>query len=162
MDFIENPSVSFTRPADTTAYAAGDLVANDTYWGNVVFPSVTAARFLGHGFMLRRLSLRKTGNVVTNASFRVHLFRAAPVANGGDNAAFSLNGGAENYLGAFDVTIDRVFSDGAVGFGVPAVGSEISAKLSAGQSVYLAVEALAAYGPASGETFTVTFDDLQS
>jgi hypothetical protein len=163
MDFIENPSVSFARPADTNAYAVGDLVANSTVSANVIFPSITAARFLGHGFMLRRASLRKTSGGTTNASFRIHLFRSAPTINAGaDNASFALLSGVADYLGAFDVTIDRAFADGSIGIGAPSAGHEISAKLTSGQSVFIAVEALAAYTPTSGETFTLTFEDFQN
>lgn len=41
------PIVSFTRPADTTAYASGDLVANSTTAGSVVAPVVRPVHSAG-------------------------------------------------------------------------------------------------------------------
>lgn len=156
-----NPSASFTRPADTTAYAAGDLVANNVTAGSVVPMSLTAARKAAGSFMLRRCKLHKSTAGLTNAQFRIHLFRATPATiTNGDNGAFSVSG-VGDYLGAFDVTIDRAFTDGAAGFGVPVAGSEITVKLASGQTIAALIEARAAYSPGNAEVFTVTFDDLQ-
>jgi len=72
------PSGSFTRPADTTAYASGDLVANSTTSTSVAPVALTVGRastgYAASG-MLRKLRLRKTGTSITNAQFRVHLWR---------------------------------------------------------------------------------------
>lgn len=157
---IRNMSGSFTRPADTTAYAIGDLVANSTTAGSV------AAVEIGHvsnapagASMLRRVTLRKSGTSVTSASFRIHLYRVSGItcANG-DNGAWSTNKVAD-YIGAFDVTIDRAFTDGAFGAAVPLVGSEFLVRLGpAVKSLYALVEARGAYTPASAEVFTITLD----
>jgi len=159
---IANPSATFTRPADTTAYASGDLVANSTTAGSVAAMALTVARNAGGSFMLRRLKLRKSGTSTTSASFRVHLFRAAPATvTNGDNGAFSVSGVAD-YLGAVDVTIDRAFTDGASGHGVAVVGSDLCVKLASGSVVYALIEARAAYTPASGESFVVELDLIQN
>lgn len=153
---------SFTRPADTTAYASGDLVANSTSAGSVL-PVVLA---IGRGLsgssasgMIRRLRLRTTGASITNASFRVHFYRTVPItfANG-DNAAWSTNQVA-NYVGAIDVICDRLFTDGISGNGVPNTGSEINFTV---PIYYAAIEARAAYTPASGEVFTLELEVLQN
>lgn len=159
--YVTNPSANFNRPADTTAYAIGDLVANSTVAGTVAAMQLNVARVALGSVMLRRIKLHKSGVSVTNAQFRVHLFRAAPTAANGDNGAFSTDGVA-NYLGAFDVTIDRAFTDGAAGFGLPVVGSDQNIKLAAGQIIYALIEARAAYTPGNAETFTVTLDNLQN
>lgn len=156
-----NPTGSFTRPADTTAYASGDLVANSTTAGSCVSVSLTAARVAAGSFMLRRLKLHKSGTNVSNAQFRVHLFAAPVTFANGDNGAFSVSGAAD-YLGAFDVTIDRAFTDGAAGFGMPVIGSDITVKLASGTTIRAVLEARAAYTPANAEVFTVTLDDLQN
>lgn len=154
-------SASFTRPSDTTAYASGDLVANGTTAGSVVPLSLTVARVaLGSG-MIRRCRLRKSGTSLTNAQFRVHFYSTAPTPANGDNGAWSTDGVA-NYLGAVDVTIDKVFTDGAAGNGVPLVGSEINFALASGQAVSALIEARAAYTPVSGEVFTLTAEVLQN
>ena len=158
---ITNPSGSFSRPADTTAYAIGDLVANSTTAGSVTPISVTAARVAGGSFMLRRLKLKKTNVSTTNAQFRIHIYSAAAAitCTNGDNGAWSTNQSA-NYIGAFDVIVDRVFTDGSVGMATPVVGFEMSVDLSSGTDFYALIEARAAYTPTSGETFTVTVDNL--
>lgn len=161
---ITRPTASFVRPADTTAYAVGDLVANSTTAGSVAAMSLTVARDdysqpgIG-GFMVRRVKLHKSSVSVTAADFRVHFFGVGAItfANG-DNGAFSTNQVA-NYLGAFDVTIDRAFTDGAAGFGVPVLGAELGAILATGYAVQAAIEARAAYTPGNAETFTLTLEN---
>ena len=84
-DFI-NSSASFTRPGDTTAYASGDLVANSTTAGSVVTPvvPVSRSRRVPSAEQLRvdRIKLLKSTVTTTNASFRVHLYKAAPTTLG--------------------------------------------------------------------------------
>lgn len=158
---ISNPSANFTRPNDTTAYASGDLVANSTTAGSVAAMTFAVARIAAGSVMLRRCRLQKSGTSVTNASFRVHLFAAAPgTVTNGDNGAFSVSGAAD-YLGAFDVTVDRAFTDGALGFGNPVVGFEMGVKLASGTTIRGLIEARAAYTPAANEVFTVAFDAYQ-
>lgn len=158
---IANPSANFTRPNDTNAYAIGDLVANSTTAGNVAAMAFTVARVATGSLMIRRLKLHKSGVSVTNAAFRLHLFRAAPgTVTNGDNGALSVSGVAD-YIGAYDVTLDRAFTDGAAGFGLPVVGAEMSIKLASGSTIYGLLEAKAAYTPVAQEVFTVTMDCLQ-
>jgi hypothetical protein len=156
---IRNITGSFTRPADTTAYASGDLVANSATAGSVVATELRAVGAYPQGAsIVRRAVLRKSGTGVTNAAFRIHLYRGLTItAANGDNAAWSTNQVA-NYLGALDVTVDRAFTDGAFGSGVPVVGSELMIRLTTGQSVYALVEARGAYTPASAEVFTIGLD----
>jgi hypothetical protein len=91
----------------------------------------------------------------------VHFFRAAPATiTNGDNGVFSVSGVAD-YIGAMDVTVDRAFTDGAAGFGVPVVGSEMSIKLASGSTIRALIEARGAYTPGNAEVFTVTLEDLQ-
>jgi hypothetical protein len=116
---------------------------------------------------IRRIRLRKSGLSVTLAQFRLHLYTASPTqtgaggANTGDNAAWSTDGVA-NYLGALDVTMDRNFTDGAAGNGIPVNGNEINFSLSSGQIVYGLLEARAAYSPANAEVFTASLEVFQN
>lgn len=152
---------SFSRPANTTAYASADLVANSTTAGSVAAVQVTAARVNAGTGRITRAKLKKSGTTTTNASFRVHLYRDDPAAasgiTNGDNGAFLTK--EANYLGAFDITVDRAFSDAAIGVGAPVLGPFISFAAAAGsQILYALIEARAAYTPASGETFTLALD----
>lgn len=158
--YTVNPEATFTRPADTTAYSTGDLVANSTTAGSVVAMVLPAARVPAGSFMIRRIRLRKSGTSLTSASFRVHLWTTAPTVANGDNGVFSASGAA-NYIGAADVILTQAFTDGAVGFATPSVGSELARKLSSGTDVFALVEARAAYTPVSGEIFSLQLDVLQ-
>lgn len=154
-----NPSQSFTRPADTTVYASGDTVANSTTAGSVTPLTLTAARVAAGAFMVHRLSLRKSGTSVTNAAFRVHLFKTSPTSASGDNAAISMTGSA-GYVGYVDIVIDQAFTDGAVGFSSLAMSDTI-VSLASGTSLYALLEARAAYTPISAEVFTLTAEITQ-
>lgn len=155
-----NPSANFTRPNDTTAYAVGDLVANSTTAGSVSAMSFTAARVSAGIFSVRRARLRKSGTSITSASFRLHLYLSAPTPSNGDNGAW-LTSGVANYLGAIDITLDKVFTDGAAGNGVPNVGGEINVALASGTTIVGLLEARAAYTPVAQEVFTCSLELYQ-
>ena len=154
---ILNPSASFTRPANTTAYASGQLVANNAAAGSVAYTALTVARVSGGSFMLRRVKLKKSNTSLTNAQFRVHFYTSTPTFSNGDGAAWLTT--ESGYLGSMDITMDRAFSDSAAGFGVPNNGFDINALLASGTTIAWALEARAAYTPASAEVFTLTVED---
>lgn len=156
---------TFSRPADTTPYIAGDLVANSTTAGSVVAMAITVGRVAGGTGMVRRARIKKSGTGVPNASFRLHLYKTDPALStgitNGDNGVWLTK--ESTYLGAMDVTVDRVFSDAAKGIGVPVAGTEINFDCAAGsQTIYALMEARGAYTPVSGETFTVALEVLQN
>jgi len=159
-------AASFTRPADTTAYASGDLVANSTTAGSVVPLSfIYMPRMTAQGFSIRRVRMHSNrtsgvtaiGTVPANASFRIHLFSTLPTVTNGDNGAFFSTQSA-TYIGGLDVTLNRGFSDGYIGIGLPVSGSEMIAKNLTGQTLYALVQATAAYTPVSAEVFTITLE----
>lgn len=156
--YTKRVTASFTRPGDTNAYASGDLVANNTTAGSVATMQFVLSRKAGYGGMIRRMRLRKSGTSTTNASFRLHLYSAAPTPANGDNGAFSTDKAA-NYVGSIDVTCDRAFTDGASGNGTPNVGSEINFTADA---YYGLLEARGAYTPASSEQFSIELEVLQN
>lgn len=150
-------SQTVTRPADTTAYASGDLIANSTTAASVTPFAIECVNAQTGIARIDRMRVQKSGSSVTNCLVRVHLYKATVVPVNGDNAAFSTS--IASYIGALDVTVDRAFSDGAEGAGVPLVGSAIVlSTLDAGaatNTVYALLEARGAYTPASGETWTL-------
>lgn len=157
-DPIAIVSANFNRPADTNAYASGDLVANSVTAGSVT-PMTFAGvvRTTAGSAKIRRARVRKTGTGVTNASFRLHLYGTLPTVTNGDNAAWLSVRAA--YLGSIDVTVDKAFSDGAEGSGTnqSGTGSEI-AFVAVATSIYGLLEARGAYTPESGETITVELE----
>lgn len=159
---IVNPTDNFTRPADTTAYASGDLVANSTTAGSVVSLNfASSARYTQGAGKVTRCRLEKSTTSLTNASFRVHIYTAAPtgIANG-DNGAWSTN--RAGYIGAIDITMDRAFVDGAYGEDNPMGNEYIFFKLSSGQALRGLIEARAAYTPGSAEVFTAWLEIEQT
>lgn len=156
-----NPaSTQFTRPADTTAYASGDLVANNTTAGSVAPLQFTVTRIATGSGSIRRARMKKSTASITSAAFRLHLYSASPTPSNGDNGVW-LSTGAATYLGSLDITFDRAFTDGATGNGTPSVGSEITFKLASGSIIYGLIEARSAYTPGNAETFDVTLEVFQ-
>jgi hypothetical protein len=146
-----------TRPADTTAYAAGDLVANSTTAGSVTYPAIAAARGTDIVSVATRCLFKKTGTSLTNAIFRVHFYNAQPSVSNGDNGAWLT--GSANYLGFFDITCTQVFTDAAMGVGTVGNGAMMTFAPASGTSnLYFLIEARAAYTPISGEVFTVSLE----
>lgn len=81
------------RPADATAYAAGDEVSNHATAASVVRPTFNLAGFSRGKIMAAEIDLTAaSGNVVTTASdFELMLFRTADVpAAVGDNVTHPL------------------------------------------------------------------------
>ena len=152
-------STTVTRPADTNVYAFGDLVANNTVVGSVVYPYVTAGR-TGLGVSsLTRVRMSKTSSNISNAAFRIHIYANQPtgLANG-DNGVFQTN--VNNYVGRADIVMDTSFANGAWGstdlsFAPFMVATPANARM------YFLIEARNAYTPISGEVFTLVFDLVQ-
>lgn len=160
MTFSAVVSASFTRPANTTAYASGQLVANSTTAGSVSPMQFSGGRLNWGTGQVRRARVTKSGTSLTNAQFRLHLYRASQTAANGDGAAWSTDGVA-NYIGKLDVTMDAAFTDGAFGIATPVEGNDMTFKSNSTGSIYGLLEARAAYTPSSGEVFTVSLEILQ-
>jgi hypothetical protein len=173
---IGNPTASFTRPANTTAYAAGQMVANSITPASVVPMAFQLDNcFPMAQFRLTRARLLKSGTVITNATFRLNLYQVLPVvqAGSGDGSAYLTNG-ALNWLGNIDISSMvgssgalSYFSDGSAGSGSCPAGSEImlraiAANGGAPPAIYGLLTALGAYTPISAEVFTVTLEVLEA
>lgn len=159
---IQAAASTMTRVANTTAYAGGQFVANNTVAASCTLANsgftVSAARATNQPGRLTKCILKKSGTTSTNASFVVHIFNSNPLSSApanGDGGAFTpANGG--NWLGAFNVTTSQVFGDSCMGIGYPLYGNYIDfTPDSATQNVYALLAANAAYTPASGEVFTL-------
>ena len=145
---------TFTRPANTTQYTAGDLVANDATAGNVV-PLAFDVGQLIQG-KITGGTLRKSTNATTAATFRLHLFTVTKAVTNGDNGALAI-ADYSGYIGSLSFDM----SSGAVGIaGGPldkpatAPGTPLSYMRANGGTLYGLLEATGTYTPASAETFT--------
>lgn len=94
-------SVSITRPADTTAYNAGDVVgATAAVW---TFPLIGAS---GGQIIIMGVDCRIDVAAIPSGmnSFRLHLYDATPPSALADNAVWDLPAGDRaSYLGYLDV-----------------------------------------------------------
>ena len=152
---LKTVSGSFTRPADTTAYASGDLMANSTTAGSVTPISLAGlGDYPGAQFWLHRIGVSKSGTGVTTCSIRVHLYTSSPTVANGDNGAMSST--SSGWLGSFDVTITQAFSNGAAAYVQPTI--PVAIRLASGQTLYALLEARSNYTPASAEVFTVSLE----
>jgi hypothetical protein len=149
-------AAAMVRPANTTAYAVGDLVANHATAGNVAAIELPAARYPGGEGKVAGVRLSKSNVSLTAAAFRVHLFTAAPSVTNGDNGVFApTNGIAKGYIGSVDVTIDKALGDGAFGRANAALLFDTDKP---SPKLYALIEARDAYTPASAESFTLTLE----
>lgn len=86
-------SANFTRPNDTNAYQAGDVVADSTTAAAVITiplqgPGGTVGK-LGSG-LLMTATLLSSANVATKLDGRLWIFDTAPASYGNDNEALTL------------------------------------------------------------------------
>lgn len=139
-------TVSFTRPADTTAYTAADLVANSTTAGSVVPMQFKTP----NGGRIERVRLTKTNTVLTNATFNLYLYESSPTVTNGDNGAFSST--ESGFLGvvALNASTSQTTSDKAT------VVATVSPPIYTTGNIFGLLRAEGTYTPTSGEVFNVT------
>lgn len=142
-------SATFGRPADTNAYAAGDLVANNTSAGSVTPMSLSVGRFTAANGRVKSVRLSKSTNTLTNASFKVHFYTVSPTPANGDNGAWSTDQAA-TYLGSVGITMDKAFTDGANG------RSDCDLPFAAvANTIFALLEVTGPYAPGSAEVFVL-------
>ena len=148
---IKSISDSFTRPADTTAYAANDLIANSTTAGSVVPLTFNVGR---GGVRIVAVRLWKSDETdVANSAITLHLFGSSPTVANGDNGALSHS--LSDKLGTIAVPIMVAATDEAytnVNAGDAVLPHGIFHYTSGGL-IYGLLMATAAYSPASAEVF---------
>jgi hypothetical protein len=146
-----------TRPADTTAYAAGDLIANSTTAGSVTPFSFPIPTGLGKNLVVKGARIKKSdASDVANSNFTIWLFGSSPVVANGDNGALSADLVTANFLGKITGAAMLAGTDDAINVISLADSAWLYHYVLSSQGrVYGLLEALAAYGPASAETFTI-------
>ncbi len=164
--FASNPTSTLTRPADTNAYTANDLVASSVTAGSVVVPSFALnvwnlASGAGGGFITRMRLMSNHTTGLAGIQVAVQLWSVAPTFTTGDNGAYAVATGAAGYLGRFTGTFQQ-FADGAVCELAPVVGPHLSVKLASTNLVYWDLQAVTGFTPQSGKTFTLTPEIVQS
>jgi hypothetical protein len=155
-------AATFTRPSNTTAYAAGDVVGPVTT--DAVETLSGAGRSNGGTGRIVAAVLETNNATVTNGTFRVHLFNASFTPEA-DNAAFaSLHTNRASYQGYFDFNI-LVADSASAGAAVAQLrnatdvdnGIPLDFECAAGDTaLYAVIVALGAYTPASAQVFRLS------
>lgn len=147
-------SDTITRPANTTAYAAGDVVGESPA-ANLSFTSVQDA---GNGFVVLGARIRIDVNAIPSGmtGFRLHLYDAAPTAIA-DNAAYNLPAADRGkYLGYITLSTIRDLGDTVF---VEEDNLNFTGKLASGSAdLYGILETVGAFTPSSATVYTVTLN----
>lgn len=155
------PSIStsstYAHTSTTTAYAYGELWANNATAGSVTFGTITVAKAANQAVTIKGGSLSKSGTGTTNALFRVHLFDASPGAPSvADYGTFQGGVALTNWIGSFDCAMNEAGSDVAKGGLTPTTTDICTIPVSGAQTLYYVYEVRGAYTPTSAETLTLT------
>lgn len=146
---------SYTRPADTTAYEAGDVLANSTSAATIL-TLAGMARDAGGGGVIQNAVMIDSVAAATKPWVELYLFDTAPAMQN-DNAAWAPSDAElERCLGVlvFDGTATNAFKTTSNG-GLVATGAvSLSYQCLAGSTSLFAIAVLRnAYTPAMGEKF---------
>lgn len=156
-------TAAFVRPADTVAYAVGDLIGASTTAGASNILTFNAARILGgSGRIIRMRGFTDDPDCV--ATIRLHLMKTAVASTVGDNAPITKT--VPNYAlgyGYADITFsagavaNNIFSNGAKGYmaNVPAIAFDVEATTA---NIYALMEARTAFTPKSGQRIGVSLE----
>ena len=152
-------TVTITRPSNTTAYAAGDVVGDTN--GSAVL-SFTAAGPSAGFIILQSASLVFSDTVVPSGmgAFRLHFYSSSPTAIA-DNAAFDLvSGERANYMGYVDFSTPQDFGSSLY------TQIDYSGRLlklgTASTTLYAELETRGAYTPVSASTIAVRLNLLEA
>lgn len=141
-----------TRPANTTAYAAGDVVAANAAVAPIQLTGI--GRQASATGEITHVSLETNNATVTNGDFAIHFFRESFVLEA-DNAAWaSLHANRANYLGF--ITLPTLLAKGGA-----AATKDDDLRIpfqcsTSGANLFVVIEAMGAYTPASGQVFSIS------
>lgn len=154
---VSSPAdATFTRPADTTAYSIGDLIANSTTAGSVTRMSFTGATLTGAGGEGYIVSVAAQKSTSTAASVRAHFLKTDHAVTNGDNGALLFTSlDPDNYIGYVDLYFTGTAEDtiGTGGNEVAFSECRLPYTLSSGDTIYAVLQARTAFTPANAGTY---------
>jgi hypothetical protein len=157
---LTNPTSSYQLASSTSAYTAGQLMANSGTAGSVTVPSFAILNAAG-GAYVTRLRLYINDGVSTGfgaMQIQVDLWTAAPTWTNGDHAAWAPATNLNAHVAAFTCTTSGVFgttglnSGGSLGNGgvfaecSPKVGTFAAPVLGSGTSIFWSLDAVTGSG----------------
>lgn len=156
---------TLTRPANTTAYAAGDSISDNATAGSVTaLVSGNISDTNDDPITLTDILVVSTDTGLNGKKLRAYVFNSDPTASsgvgGGDNAAYSQK--KAGYVGMFQGWMEAGFSDGSVGRLVPthndgsnypgAGGFVVVKPVSGAKTLYIQFQAVEAFTPSANST----------
>ncbi len=152
-------TATITRPSDTTAYTAGDVVG-DT--GGSAIISLTSAGPSGGFVLVQSVSLVFSDSVVPAGmgAFRIHMYSASPTAIA-DNAAFDLvSGDRDTYMGYIDLPAPLDF--GSTIYTQTDYPGRLIKLAAASTTLFAEIETRGAYTPVSASTVSLRINTLEA
>jgi hypothetical protein len=152
-------TATITRPSNTTAYTAGDVVG-DT--GGSAIISLTGAGPTAGFVIIQSISLVFSDSVVPSGmgAFRVHLYSASPTAIA-DNAAFDLvSGERANYMGYVDLPTPQDL--GSSLYTQTDYPGRLIKLAAASTTLFVEIETRGAYTPVSASTVSIRVNLLEA
>jgi hypothetical protein len=152
------PVVSLTRPSDTNAYGANDVIGAAT--GSTAALAFTLGGSAAGEWMITSSALETdSASVISGeAGYRLHLYNVTPPSALGDNAAWDLPAGDRaSYLGYVD--LGQPVDLGSTCY-VEANGINKQITVPAGGIVYGYLTTLGAFTPASGTVRKITLHSV--
>lgn len=153
-------NASYTRPGDTTAYAAGDVVADSTSAATVLTFS-EVVRFVGGGGIIQGAQLIDSAAPATFGEFELYLFDTVPAMQN-DNAAWAPSDSEmEKCIGVipFPAALAKVGGSNLV-YDVDSLSKSFNAAASV-RDIYGVLVVRNAYTPANAEKFTIRLHVLR-
>lgn len=154
---------TLTRPANTTAYAAGDSISDNGTAGSVTALSATISDVNDDPIFISEILVSSTDTGLAGKKLRAYLFNSDPTSSSGvgagDNAAYSQK--KAGYIGSFMGWMETGFSDGSVGRLVPAFnetnntqagGFIVTKPTSGAKTLYIQFQAVEAFTPSANST----------
>lgn len=158
-DVVHAAPSSFVLPATTTAYTAGQLMANSATGASVVVPSFNINALAGPDTVLHRGELwigDTTANSWNGQKITIDLWSAAPTFTNGDRSTFSPTTGTASHLAAFTCIMSSIYGDGVWGECTINNGSALIISGTGPTQIFWTATALTGSGT-TGASKTVTF-----
>lgn len=151
-------AVSVTRTADTSAYAANDVIGSAT--GSTAALTFSSVGRSGGVIMITSAELRIDASAVISGetSYRLHLYNVTPPSATGDNGAWDLpSGDRSSYLGYVDLG-----SPVDLGSTLYVQTSNINRQMIlSGTNLYAYLVTIGAYTPTSARVYSVTLHTIE-
>ncbi len=154
---IVSVSTEQTRPADTTAYTAGDVVSNSTSSTTLITMSNCARVNAGSGYVTGARLITDKKSITPR--LRVHLYNASNPNVAADNAAMDIRyADISKRIGHFDLPPMTTGADSTNS--TSSQSSDLSIRVpfvcaGSDRNIYVILEALDAFTPANAEKFTL-------